>query len=128
MIRLYTAFINKVRRTKRFQPAFPLAASDHGKFICSYGAPGKRLLNNSDFGREPLEFTVNCNAYTHGRDTPCMHIPTPPIEAIAEDQPSHVPLWKLKGQISQPGELTCMLEKPVRDPKSNGRRHQFPME
>jgi hypothetical protein len=99
----YSAFADKVQRTKRELLSFLITAKNEGKRICGYGAPGKgnTLLNYCGIGTDFLDFTVDRNPYKHGRYTPGMHIPIRPVEAIDEARPDYILIlpWNLKDEI-----------------------------
>jgi SAM-dependent methyltransferase len=99
----YSAFADKVQRTKRELLSFLIAAKNEGKRICGYGAPGKgnTLLNYCGIGTDFLDFTVDRNPYKHGRYTPGMHIPIRPVEAIDAARPDYILIlpWNLKDEI-----------------------------
>jgi hypothetical protein len=99
----YTAFADKVHRTKRELLSFLIKCKQQGAKICGYGAPGKgnTLLNYCGIGQDFIDFTVDRNPYKHGRFTPGMHIPIYPVSAIDEAKPDYLMVlpWNLKTEI-----------------------------
>jgi hypothetical protein len=99
----YLNFDEEVRRTKRNLLAFLIKAKNADRTICGYGAPGKgnTLLNYCGIGPDFLDFTVDRNAYKHGRFTPGMHIPIHPVEMIDQAKPDYILIlpWNLKQEI-----------------------------
>jgi SAM-dependent methyltransferase len=100
----YTAYAERVVRTKRKLLALLIAAKNEGKRICGYGAPGKgnTLLNYCGIGPDFIDFTVDRNPYKHDRFTPGTHIPIKPVEAIDAAKPDYVLIlpWNLKTEIT----------------------------
>ena len=99
----YSAFGEKVERTKRDLLSFLIDCRAAGKSVVAYGAPGKgnTLLNYCGIRTDFLEFTVDRNPYKHGRYLPGTHIPIKPVEALAERRPDVVLIlpWNLRDEI-----------------------------
>ncbi|WEK48983.1 MAG: class I SAM-dependent methyltransferase [Candidatus Kaistia colombiensis] len=99
----YSAFSERVKRTKRDLLALLIGLRNAGKTICGYGAPGKgnTLLNYCGIGPDFLDFTVDRNPHKHGRFTPGMHIPILPVAAIDVARPDYVLIlpWNLQAEI-----------------------------
>jgi len=104
-IESYSAFAERVRRTKRDLLTLLIALRNSGKSICGYGAPGKgnTLLNYCGIGPDFLDFTVDRNPHKHGRFTPGMHIPILPVAAIDAARPDFVLIlpWNLQTEITR---------------------------
>jgi trans-aconitate methyltransferase len=82
---------------------FLLLARAEGKSVVGYGAPGKgnTLLNYCGIRPDLLRYTVDRNAYKHGRFTPGTRIPIHAPERIAEDRPDYVLVlpWNLRAEL-----------------------------
>jgi hypothetical protein len=99
----YTRFSNRVQQTKRQLLCYLIQCKEQGAKLCGYGAPGKgnTLLNYCGIGTDFLDFTVDRNAYKHGRYTPGMHIPIYPVSAIDKARPDYLLIlpWNLRDEI-----------------------------
>ncbi len=99
----YTAFDERVKRTKRALLETLIPIKEAGKSIAIYGAAGKgnTLLNYCGIGTDFVDFASDRTPYKHGRFTPGTHIPIYPPERIDEMQPDYVLIlpWNLKKEI-----------------------------
>jgi len=102
--KLYAAYEEQVKETKRKLLAFLIEAKNAGKKVVGYGAPGKgnTLLNYCGIGPDFLDFTVDKNHHKHGRFTPGTHIPVLPVEALDAAKPDYVLIlpWNLRKEIA----------------------------
>jgi SAM-dependent methyltransferase len=99
----YSAFSQKVEETKRDLLDFLIDAKRAGKRIAGYGAPGKgnTLLNYCGIREDFLDYTVDRNAYKHGKYTTGARIPIHAPERIRETRPDFLLIlpWNLKDEI-----------------------------
>ena len=104
-IATYTAYDEKVRRTKRRLLEFLVKAKDEGKRIAGYGAPakGNTLLNYCGVRADFIEFTVDRSPHKQGWYLPGVHIPILAPDALKQAKPDYVIIlpWNLKDEIVQ---------------------------
>lgn len=102
-ISTYTAFAEKVKRTKRAILEFFIKAKNEGKTIVGYGAPakGNTLLNYCGVGVDFIDYTVDRSPHKQGMFLPGTHIPIYDPNQIAETKPDYVFIlpWNLKDEI-----------------------------
>ena len=99
----YTAFDDKVKRTKRRLLEFLVNIKNDGKRIVGYGAPakGNTLLNYCGVRSDFLDFTVDRSPHKHGMYLPGTHIPIFAPERLAETRPDYIVIlpWNLRAEI-----------------------------
>jgi hypothetical protein len=99
----HAGFAPAVHRVRAELVRFLLDASQTGKMVVGYGAPGKgsTLLNYCGVRPDLLPYTVDRNCYKHGRFTPGTRIPIYPVERINADQPDYILVlpWNLRTEI-----------------------------
>ena len=99
----YTAFADRVMRSKRSLLEMLIRLRNEGHTVAGYGAPGKgnTLLNYCGIRQDLLEFTVDRNPYKHGRFLPGTHIPIYDVDQIAARRPDYIVIlpWNLKDEI-----------------------------
>ena len=100
----HAGFAPAVHRVRAELVRFLLDASQAGKTVVGYGAPGKgsTLLNYCGVRPDLLPYTVDRNCYKHGRFTPGTRIPIFPVEQINADQPDYILVlpWNLRTEIT----------------------------
>jgi SAM-dependent methyltransferase len=100
----YTSFGRRVEVLKRSILEFLIGVHREGRTIAGYGAPGKAntLLNYCGIGPDLLPYTVDRNAYKHGRFTPGMRIPIAHPDRLQRDRPDIVWIlpWNLRREIA----------------------------
>jgi hypothetical protein len=119
----YTAFAERVKRTKWNLLDFMIKAKRGEKQIVGYGAPGKgnTLLNYCGIRTDFLDYVVDRNPYKQGKFLPGSHIPICHPEKLQETKPDYVLIlpWNLKAeitfQISYIGEWGGQFIVPVPD-------------
>lgn len=101
--RVYEAFAEQVRETKRALLSLLIALKRAGKTIVGYGAPakGNTLLNYCGIGADMLEFTVDRSPWKQGMFLPGSRLPIKAPDAIDALQPDYVLIlpWNLKEEI-----------------------------
>jgi hypothetical protein len=101
----YERFAHDVQASKRALLQLLIELRHAGKRIVGYGAPGKgnTLLNYCGIRTDFVEYTVDRNAYKHGRFTPGTQIPIYPPEHIADTRPDIIVVlpWNLADEISE---------------------------
>lgn len=101
--RIYRAFNERVKSTKREVLEFLIDARSEGLSVAGYGAPGKAVtfLNYSGIGPELLSYTVDRNPYKHGLFMAGARIPIHPVEHLAETRPDVIWIlpWNLRDEI-----------------------------
>ena len=101
----YTAFDDKVKRTKRRLLEFLVTAKNEGKRIAGYGAPakGNTLLNYCGVRADFLDFTVDRSPHKQGRFLPGTRLPIFHPDKLKEARPDFVLIlpWNLKDEIMQ---------------------------
>ena len=101
----YTAFDDKVKRTKRRLLEFLVTAKNEGKRIAGYGAPakGNTLLNYCGVRADFLDFTVDRSPHKQGCFLPGTRLPIFHPDKIKEARPDFVLIlpWNLKDEIVQ---------------------------
>jgi 2-polyprenyl-3-methyl-5-hydroxy-6-metoxy-1,4-benzoquinol methylase len=101
--RVYLAFAEKVRETKRSLLELLIGLKRKGKTIIGYGAPakGNTLLNYCGIGSDFLEFTVDRSPQKQGLYLPGTRLTIMPPEAIDDAKPDYVLIlpWNLKEEI-----------------------------
>ena len=104
-LKVYAAFEEKVKATKRNLLSFLIDAKRDGKAVAGYGAPGKgnTLLNYCGIRTDFLDFTVDQNPLKQGAHTPGTHIPILEPSAIMSAKPDYVLIlpWNLRKEISE---------------------------
>jgi 2-polyprenyl-3-methyl-5-hydroxy-6-metoxy-1,4-benzoquinol methylase len=99
----YTAFDEKVKRTKRQLLDFLVKARDARKRVVGYGAPakGNTLLNYCGVRTDLLEYTVDRSPHKQGCFLPGTHIPIHHPDKLRETRPDYVLIlpWNLKEEI-----------------------------
>jgi len=102
-IETYTAFDEKVKRTKRQLLDFLGRARDERKRVAGYGAPakGNTLLNYCGVGADLLEYTVDRSPHKQGCFLPGTHIPIHHPDKLRETRPDYVLIlpWNLREEI-----------------------------
>jgi len=102
---IYTAFDDKVKRTKRRLLEFLVKAKNEGKRIAGYGAPakGNTLLNYCGVRSDFLDFTVDRSPHKQGCFLPGTRLPIFPPDKLREARPNYVLIlpWNLKDEIVQ---------------------------
>ena len=100
----YRRFADDVTASKRALLELLIGFKREGKQIAGYGAPGKgnTLLNYCGIRTDFLDYTVDRNAYKHGRFTPGTHIPIHPTEHLSETRPDVIVIlpWNLGREIA----------------------------
>ena len=101
----YTAFDDKVKRTKRRLLDFLVNAKNEGKRIAGYGAPakGNTLLNYCGIRSDFLDFTVDRSPHKQGYFLPGTRLPIFHPDKLREARPDYVLIlpWNLKEEIRQ---------------------------
>ncbi len=104
-MRIYKAFSEKVRETKRKLLEFLINAKRQGKTIVGYGAPakGNTLLNYCGIRTDFIDYTVDVSPHKQGLYLPGTRIPILSPKTIADTQPDYVLIlpWNLKQEIMQ---------------------------
>jgi hypothetical protein len=102
-VRGYENFAKQVKETKLSLLNFLLDASNQGKSVAAYGAPGKSatLLHYCGIDKDLISYTVDRSPYKQGRFLPGNHIPILHPERIRETKPAYVVIlpWNLKDEI-----------------------------
>ena len=100
----HAGFARDVARIRNDLVRFLVDASDAGKSVVGYGAPGKgnTLLNYCGIRPDLLAYTVDRNPYKHGRHTPGTRIPIHTPERIDADRPDYVLVlpWNLRTELT----------------------------
>ncbi|RJQ78009.1 class I SAM-dependent methyltransferase [Pseudonocardiaceae bacterium YIM PH 21723] len=101
----YLGFGEAVSRVRLELLQFLIEATQDGKTVVGYGAPGKgnTLLNYCGIRPDLLPYTVDRNPYKHGRYTPGTRIPIFPPDRIDLDRPDYVLVlpWNLRTELTQ---------------------------
>ena len=101
----YTAFDDKVKRTKRRLLEFLVDIKNDGKRIVGYGAPakGNTLLNYCGVRSDFLDFTVDRSPHKQGCYLPGTRIPVFHPDKIREVRPDYVLIlpWNIRDEIMQ---------------------------
>jgi 2-polyprenyl-3-methyl-5-hydroxy-6-metoxy-1,4-benzoquinol methylase len=101
----YTAFDDKVKRTKRRLLEFLVKAKNEGRRIAGYGAPakGNTLLNYCGIRSDFLDFTVDRSPHKQGCFLPGTRLPILHPDKLREARPDYVLIlpWNLKDEIVQ---------------------------
>lgn len=104
-LKIYTAFGEKVKDTKRKLLEFLIQEKQKGKTIVGYGAPGKgnTLLNYCGIREDFLDYTVDRSPHKQGTYTPGTHIPIYDPKKIGETKPDYILIlpWNLKEEIME---------------------------
>ena len=99
----YSAFDDKVKRTKRRLLEFLVKAKNEGKRIAGYGAPakGNTLLNYCGVRSDFLDFTVDRSPHKQGCFLPGTRVPIFHPDKLREARPDYVLIlpWNLKDEI-----------------------------
>jgi hypothetical protein len=118
---VYTAFQERVRRTKRMLLSFLIRAKTDGKRIVGYGAPakGNTLLNFCGVGNDFLDFTVDISPHKQGMFLPGSRLKVLSPDAIYESKPDYVLIlpWNLANEViqqnSKVAEWGCRFLVPI---------------
>src|SRR5712692_2662808 len=101
----YTAFDDKVKRTKRRLLEFLVNIKNDGKRIVGYGAPakGNTLLNYCGVRSDFLDFTVDRSPHKQGCYLPGTRIPVFHPDKIRDVRPDYVLIlpWNIRDEIMQ---------------------------
>lgn len=101
----YTAFPQRVAKTKRTLLAFLIDAKNRGRSVVGYGAPakGNTLLNYCGVRPDLLEFTVDRSPHKVGTYLPGTHIPVHDVARLDAAKPDYILIlpWNLKSEIIQ---------------------------
>ena len=101
----HRGFADSVARVKRDLVTFLARATEDGKRVVGYGAPGKgnTLLNHCGIRSDLLAYTVDRNPHKQGMFLPGTHIPILAPQVIDEDRPDYVLVlpWNLRAEISE---------------------------
>ena len=104
-MRIYKAFSEKVRDTKRNLLEFLINAKRQGKTIVGYGAPakGNTLLNYCGIRTDFIDYTVDVSPHKQGLYLPGTRIPILSPKKIADTRPDYVLIlpWNLKQEIME---------------------------
>ena len=100
----HAGFARDVSRIRNDLVRFLVDASDAGRTVVGYGAPGKgnTLLNYCGIRTDLVDYLVDRNPYKHGRFAPGTHIPIHAPERLAETRPDVILIlpWNLKREIA----------------------------
>ena len=111
-IETYTAFGEKVKRTKRKLLKFLIEAKDAGKTVAAYGAAAKgvTLMNYCGVRDDLVDYVVDKSPHKQNHLMPGVRIPIYGPEKIFETKPDYVLIlpWNLKDEIS--GEMAGVTE------------------
>ena len=101
----YTAYEERVKRTKRRLLEFLVKAKDEGKRVAGYGAPakGNTLLNYCGVRSDFIDFTVDRSPHKQGCYLPGVRIPIFHPDKLKEARPDYVLIlpWNLKDEITR---------------------------
>jgi SAM-dependent methyltransferase len=101
----YTAYEEKVKRTKRRLLEFLVKAKDEGKRVAGYGAPakGNTLLNYCGVRGDFIDFTVDRSPHKQGCYLPGVRIPIFHPDKLKEARPDYLLIlpWNLKDEITR---------------------------
>jgi 2-polyprenyl-3-methyl-5-hydroxy-6-metoxy-1,4-benzoquinol methylase len=101
----YSAYEEKVKRTKRRLLQFLVKAKDEGKRVAGYGAPakGNTLLNYCGVREDFIDFTVDRSPHKQGCFLPGVRIPILHPDKLKEARPDYVLIlpWNLKDEITR---------------------------
>jgi SAM-dependent methyltransferase len=104
-LRVYRAFREQVRETKREFLELLIGLKRAGKTIVGYGAPakGNTLLNYCGVGSDFLEFTVDLSPQKQGTYLPGTRLAVKPPEAVSSFKPDYVLIlpWNIKDEIME---------------------------
>jgi SAM-dependent methyltransferase len=104
-LRVYLAFDEQVKQTKRGLLEFLIRAKHDGKKIAGYGAAakGNTLLNYCGVGADFIDYVVDKNPYKQNCFLPGSHIPIYGPEKIAETRPDDVLIlpWNIKEEVME---------------------------
>lgn len=102
-IGVYTAFGERVNRTKRALLGFLIKAKNEGKAVAAYGAAakGNTLLNYCGIRQDFLDYVVDRSPHKQGKFLPGTHIPIFAPEKVDETQPDYLLIlpWNIKEEI-----------------------------
>ncbi len=100
---IYTAFQERVRRTKRSLLDFLIQVKNEGKRIVGYGAPakGNTLLNYCGISTDFLDYTVDISPHKQGMFLPGSRLKVLHPDAIRKTKPDYVLIlpWNLTDEI-----------------------------
>lgn len=101
--KVYSAFAEKVRETKRNLLELLIKLKRDGARIAAYGAPakGNTLLNYCGIGRDFIDFTVDRSTAKQGKYLPGSRLPILAPEAIIAAKPDYILIlpWNLAEEI-----------------------------
>jgi len=101
--KVYAAFNEKVRATKRALLEFLIAAKREGRSIAAYGAAakGNTLLNYCGIGKDFIDYVVDKNPVKQGRLLPGSRIPVLAPDAVARTKPDYLIVlpWNIKDEV-----------------------------
>lgn len=99
----YTAFAEKVKRTKREFLELLITAKKEGRSIVGYGAPakGNTFLNYCGVRTDFIDYTVDASPHKQNHFLPGVRIPIYAPEKMAQTKPEYVFIlpWNLKEEI-----------------------------
>ena len=104
-LKLYQAFEERVKETKRKLLEFLIQKKREGKQIIGYGAPGKgnTLLNYCGIRQDFLDYTVDRSPQKQGKYTPGCRLPILDPSVIKETKPDFILIlpWNLSKEIKE---------------------------
>ena len=104
-LKLYQAFEERVKETKRKLLEFLIQKKREGKQIIGYGAPGKgnTLLNYCGIRQDFLDYTVDRSPQKQGKYTPGCRLPIHDPSVIKETKPDFILIlpWNLSKEIKE---------------------------
>jgi 2-polyprenyl-3-methyl-5-hydroxy-6-metoxy-1,4-benzoquinol methylase len=101
--KVYAAFAERVRETKRGLLEFLIQAKNEGKTVVGYGAAakGNTLLNYCGVRSDFIDYVVDLSPHKQGTFLPGTHIPVLHPDKIIETKPDYILIlpWNLKAEI-----------------------------
>ena len=99
----YTAFPERVKRTKRALLEFLVDARNRGLSTAAYGAPakGNTLLNYCGIRDDLLDYTVDRSPHKQGKFLPGTHLPIYAPDHIRDTRPDFLLIlpWNLRDEV-----------------------------